>query len=314
MADISDVDQAVVNLITSLVYPNGPAAPSMIANDSGLAMPVRIFRGWPMPTSLDLDLAEGVMNISVFSAGGKIDKNITKFPPEYQTISVETPTVSASVNAQNQIVITGAGAAGIYQYVTVIIGTRVVVSYSVQSTDTAATIAQTLAAMITAAYGPATATGGVITVTYGSPYMVANVGVTGNQAAEWMRVQTTTQITIWSPTPIARDNAAKALIPTFSKTTFLTMPDDFQARFKYEYGFQNDGAEKVNLYRRDMVYGIEYAVTDPDTAYQITSVNDNVKGSQGDLGTAPNNFNYLPTVKIVKPNLWPGPPYTPVVR
>lgn len=313
MADLSDVEQSVVNLIGGLVYPNGITAPSTILNDAGQPMPVRIFRGWPLPDSLDQDLAEGVLNISIYN-NSKDEKNTTRFPPDYQTVSLETPTVAASVNAQNQIVITGAGATGVYQYVTVLVGTRVVVSYSVLATDTAATIATQLAAMITAAYGPASATGGVITVTYGAPYMVALVGVTGVQAAEWRRQITSIIITLWCPSWTVRDNTAKTLEPTFAMTTFLTMPDQFQARFRYLNTTQTDSmSEKVHLYRRDLVYHVEYATTVTDTAWQVTSINDNVEGSQAALGQAPPNFNYLPINPPAKYILYPGPPYTPVV-
>ena len=312
MADISDVEQTIVNTVLGLVYPTGIANPSLVLNDAGQAMPVRIYRGWPLSAALDADLAAGIMNISVFT-GGKGEKNTTRFHPDYQTVSIETPTVTASVNALNQIVIAGAGAVGIYQYVTVLIGSRVVVSYSVQATDTTATIATAVAALISSAYGPAAAVGGVITVTFGSPYMIAKVGVTASQAAEWRRQIAMTQITFWAPTPISRDNAAKLLEPQFAKMTFLTMPDQFQARFRYEHTLQSDASEKIGLYRRDLTYHVEYATTDLDTAWQVTSVNDNIEGSQANLGQAPNNFNYVPTVQPPVNIGWPGPPFVPVV-
>jgi hypothetical protein len=322
MADLSDVEQSIVNIIAALVYPTGTGNPSAVLNDAGQPMPVRLYRGWPISAALDADLAAPApgmpdtrtVNISVQTRNGT-EKNTTRFHPDYQTITLEAATVAATVNALDQVVITGAGAAGIVQWVTVLVGTRVVVAYNVLAADTPTTIAAGLASLLTAAGVPATSSVGTVSLTGSAPYLNAQVGVTGAQAAEWRRQETQVQITMWCPTPVVRDNAAKLVEPTLAKTTFLTMPDSFQARFRYHNTIQFDGGEKVALYRRDLIYSAEYATTDLDTAWQVTAIDDNVMGSQAPLGGAPRNDNYLPSAPLVNPtpNVWPGPPFNPVV-
>lgn len=315
MSDLSDLEQAIVNTIAGLVYPTGSGNPSAVLNDAGQPMPVRIYRGWPIAAALDADLAAGAVNISVQARNGT-EKNTTRFHPDYQTVSTETATVAAAVNtATNQVVITGAGSAIVTQWVTVLVGTRVVIAYNVLAADTPTTIASALAAALAAAGVPATSSLGVVSLTAQAPYLAAMVGVTGTQAAEWRRQETQVQITLWCPTPTVRDNAAKLVEPTLAKTTFLTMPDNFQARFRYHNTVQFDGAERVDLYRRDLIYSAEYATTDIDTGWQVTSIDDNVMGSQAPLGSAPVTVNLVPvpTQPAPAPNLWPGPPYAPTV-
>lgn len=313
MSDLSDVETAIVNLITGLVYPNGSGAPSAVLNDALAPMPVRIYRGWPISANLDADLAAGTMNISVYSRNGT-EKNTTRFHPDFQTVTTETATVAASVNASNQVVITGNGAVGITQWVTVLVGFRVAVAYNVLAADTPTTIASGLAGQLTAAGVPATSSLGVVSLTAQAAYVSAMVGVTGTQAAEWRRQETQIQITLWCPTPTTRDNAAKLVEPTLAQTTFLTLPDQFQARFRYHNTLMFDGAEKVQLYRRDLIYSAEYATTVTDTASEVTAVNTNIAGSVAPLGSAPVIAIYAPTPAQPNPapNLWPGPPYQPL--
>jgi hypothetical protein len=215
----------------------------------------------------------------------------------------------------NQVVVTGAGSPPITQWVTILVGTRVVVAYNALPADTPTTIAAGLAGLLAAAGVPATSSVGTVSLTGSAAYLSAQVGVSGTQAAEWRRQETQVQITFWCPSPTIRDNAAKLIEPTLAKTAFLTMPDNFQARLRYHNTLQFDQAEKVDLYRRDLIYGVEYATTDTDTGWAVTAIDDNVIGGPGNLGTAPRNDNNLPGAPqpAPAPNLWPGPPYQPIV-
>jgi hypothetical protein len=302
MADISDVENAIVNAITALVYPNGSSNPSVVLNDVGAAMGVRIYPGWPEPAALDADIQAGIMNISVFSRS-LAGSNTTRFPPDYQTTSEPAPTVGASINASNQVIITGMGSAIVTQYVTVLVGSRVVFSYGVLPTDTASSIAAALAAGLTSSGAPATAVGAVISLNSGGAYMMVTIGVEAIQTAEWAREKVQEQITIWAPTPTSRSNAAKVIDPTLKTTTFLTTPDDFQTRFRYRTTVIMDSTEKVMFYRRDLIFECEYPTTLTDLAFQVTSIDDNIKGAQTDLGTAPRNDNFVPTAPQATPAL-----------
>src|SRR5258708_6023276 len=310
MSDLSDVEQAIVNTITGLVYPTGTGNPSAVLNDSFAPMPGRIYPGWPISANLDADLAAGIMNISVYARNGT-EKNTTRFHPDYQTVTTETATVAVSINASNQVVVTGNGAVGITQWVTVLVGTRIAVAYNVVAADTPTTIAAGLVSLLIAAGVPATSSLGVISLTAQAGYLGAKVGVTGTQAAEWRRQETQIQITLWCPTPTTRDNAAKLVEPTLAQTTFLTMPDQFQARFRYHNTIVFDGAEKVALYRRDLIYSAEYATTVTDSAWQVTAIDDNIIAGPG--GPHTDNWVPAPVNPSPAPNLYPRPPYQPTV-
>jgi hypothetical protein len=286
MADISDVEQAIVSLVAGLIYPNGTSQPSVVKNKAGVAVGVKVYRGWPEPASLDADLAAGVVNINVYNRGS-VERNTTRFPVDYQEISRGVATVTATVS-DNTIAIGGTVDATVSQFVTVLIGSRGVVSYAVQAGDTLATIATALAALITSQFATATVNGSTVTVE-SSAYLAARVGVNGVQMAEIRRQQTQMQIVLWCPDPVTRDNTAKAIEPSLAATTFLTCADTSAARFRYHGSTSSDRGQKEQAYRRDLIYDVEYATTLTDTATEITSVPVTTEGGPVSIGVSPGN-------------------------
>lgn len=293
MADLSDVETAIANLIGSVVYPNGSASPSSLLGGSGSPVGVKIYRGWPNPAQLDKDLAAGLVNISVFPRVS-VDRNTTRYPVDFQEISRGVATLTATVS-DNKVTIGGTVNVAVAQFVTIIIGPRVVVSYAVQVGDTLVSIAASLAALITAAFAPTTSAGPVISVPT-SAYLVAEVGVTGIQMAETERQLSQLQITFWCPDPVSRDNAGKLIRPVLSQRTFITLADQSAARFRFHGTNVSDSAERVQLYRRDTIYDVEFATTVTDAVFEVTSININSKSGQSALGVSPappqTNSNY----------------------
>ncbi|XLV72564.1 hypothetical protein ACKZDW_07905 [Ralstonia syzygii subsp. celebesensis] len=64
MADITEVAQALVDVLAQAAYPNGTAQPS-VGN-----CPILIYQGWPVPQQLEADLQSGKVHISVFPRPG----------------------------------------------------------------------------------------------------------------------------------------------------------------------------------------------------------------------------------------------------
>ena len=60
MADQSDVEIALVNVVAAALYPDGTDKFSVPGPDC------RIYRGWPNSAALDADLAAGKINVTVF--------------------------------------------------------------------------------------------------------------------------------------------------------------------------------------------------------------------------------------------------------
>jgi hypothetical protein len=292
VADLSDVEETLKALLGGVIYPNGTGQPSVVLNDAGQPAAVRVLRGWPIAANLDADLAAGKGNVSIFSRGGA-ERNVTKYNPDFQDLSRQTATIAAAV-ADNKVTLSGSINPAITQYVTLQIGPRVVVSYQPLAGDTLATVATALAGQIAATFAPASAVGAVITVS-SSAAIRATVGTIGQQIAEIRRQITMIQITLWCPGPKMRDSIAKAVEPILADTPFLTLPDQSAARVRYMNTLVSDSAEKVALYRRDLIYTVEYATTKTDTAFAVTSIGTDIRGGQVELGTAQHNKFYAPT-------------------
>lgn len=98
---------------------------------------------------------------------------------------------------------------------------------------------------------------------------VSNDGSTGTAIMEIRRQERTVQITIWAPTPAARDSIAKAVDPVLAVTHRFTLPDQTMARLIYKGSPMTDMLEKSRIYRRDLLYSVEYATTLTETDYAI---------------------------------------------
>lgn len=287
MADISDVEQGLVDLISPLLYPNGTAQPSALPG----AAPAIVHRGWPNANDLDADLAAGKSHVSIWPRGGT-ENNTTRYPVEYQEVSRGVPTITVTV-LNNTITIGGTNDQSVPQFITVQIGPKVVVSYQPAFGETLTQIATAIAALITAQFAVTTAVGSVIAV--GSSAAIrAIVGVTGVEIAEIGRQVTMLQITLWCPTPALRDAIGKLIKSVLDDTKFLTMPDQSAAWVRYSSTLISDNAERSGLYRRDMIYNIEYATTKSDTATMVTTVTLVEQVTDGFDGVAPAVTVHLP--------------------
>jgi len=60
MADITDVGDAIVQVIALIAYPSGISQPSMTG------APIVIYQGWPNDQQLPIDLKAGMVHVSVF--------------------------------------------------------------------------------------------------------------------------------------------------------------------------------------------------------------------------------------------------------
>ncbi len=69
------------------------------------------------------------------------------------------------------------------------------------------------------------------------------------------------RIVFWCPDPAARDAAAAAVDEALSAFDFLGLADGMAGRLRYLGTTSSDRAQDAALYRRDLVYSVDYATT-----------------------------------------------------
>lgn len=259
MADLVDVENELVQLIASTIYPNGTSQASVTG------VPTTIYVGWPTASNLDADLAAlaiggGKMHVTVFPLDA--ERNTTRYPRAWQ--QVQAPAVTLTLTQAGQQVTVG-GTVSTPQNVVLMVGYKPYV-YAVQATDTLASIAASVAALISGA----TAAGAVITVPNSLLITAARVGAAGTNIMEVRRQERVFQITVWADTPAHRDAAAQAIDVALAQMEFITLADQTAARLIYRGSFVDDMVQKANLYRRDLRYSVEFATTVTETDTQIT--------------------------------------------
>lgn len=255
MADTSDVENALCDMIVAALYPAGTAAPSAVS------APCRVDRGWPIAAQLESELAEGRANISVFPR--PTEMQATRYPREWKTLVPPVHTITAVVAGR---VVTIGGTVGAGQYVTLRAARAPAVSYQAKAGDTPATIAAALAALVpgAAAAGPA--------ITWPDGRIVtANVGAPGTSWRELKRQERHYQITLWCPTPALRDAIARVVDPALSRDDRIALPNGEIGHLRYVSSATFDDAQKAGEYRRDLIYKVEFPTSETATHYEITS-------------------------------------------
>lgn len=261
MADIIDVQSAIVTIVAGAVYPNGIGAASVSGN------PIVVYAGWPIPSQLDTDLTAGKTHISVYPT--MIEKNKTRYSKDWVQQSVNTATITATIAGQT-VVIGGVMPSPFTAHNVAVLVNGLPYVYALQASDTLTSIATALAALIVAGVPGTTSSGAVITMPNTANIKAARVGVTGTSIREIRRQERVFQITVWANSPTQRDIIGAALDVALAATEFLAMPDGYGARVIYRNSHVTDDLQKAKIYRRDFMYSVEYATTQTEVDTQIT--------------------------------------------
>lgn len=266
MADLTDVQNALVTVVAQTLYPNGTAQPSAV----GAA--ARIFPGWPQPQQLDADMAAGVVQVSVF--GTAISRAVPQMPPVWQTISITQTQLAASVSGMT---ITLTGTVTTPQAVSVQQG-QVQASYAVQPTDTTTSICTALAAMILGA----TSSGNTLTLPPGAtPQMLFAQPATVLQ--EVGRQRQVFQVSVWVPTPTLRAQVASLIDPAIRLAYRLQMPDTTAAEVRFQGAMDDDQVQKVACFIRHLRFEVEFATTNVQQTTTVTLPVVNLSSPSGAL-------------------------------
>lgn len=275
MADISDITAYLETAAAAAVYPNGTGQPSVAAMD------VRIFEGWPLPDQLDLDVAGmvagnpptprasgPVANVSIFTMLGM---NAQVYQIQDHVLIIAQPVYGIALTVANGVT-TFAGAPNTGEYVTIIINRSDVYS---ATGATAAEIIATLIASINIKYPLASSTSSTITIpnTYA---LVVRQGGVGTLGKVTHRQKQSIMISVWAPNHASRSLLAKAIDVAIKNQNIVTMPDTSQVLICYNRTNLSDEKQMATIYRRDLIYDVEYATVFQFPGYVITSVNTSI--------------------------------------
>jgi hypothetical protein len=218
MADLSDCEAALVNIIGAAIYPNGISLPSSLPG----ATSVRIDRGWPVPATLDADMAAGIAEVTVFPRPGTAMKPYQILD---ETYVITPPAISSSFTlVGNLITVTGQIAVG--EYLTLVIDDAAVCS------QTGASTAAMLSALATEAQGKgypgASATATTLTIPFGHSLVVRQGGV-ATLGKVIHREKQAVMVTVWAPTDAVRSAVAIVVDIAIKQNIKITLPDTSQA-------------------------------------------------------------------------------------
>ena len=257
MADISDVENALVNAISSALFVS-PYTNYMVQTTELLTtnIPVRLFRGWPVDSTLVTDLKAGVTSISVFSDPSTA-RNATKYLRNTTLCNTAqiSPTMTAVLSGSN---VTFAGTTNVGQ--TIGIGVRNFgpgygFSYRLQTNDTPTSVAALFATNLPGA----TSNGAVLTINAPNRWIKLQVG---GDVTQWMEVHRNQQVfmvTVWSPTVAIRDQLCGYLDPQLIYINHLSFPDGSVSEPVIGAGTHiDDVVQKEFMWRRTLYYTITY--------------------------------------------------------
>lgn len=269
MADLEDVEDALKAIIVGAIYPTGTDDPSAILLGD-TPVPCAVMRGWPMKAQLEADHAAGVQIISIFIPPQSM-RNTSRHPPGWVDLTTPTPTLTITPNEVTGT-LTIAGFVQTPQNVAAFVNGRPYV-YAVQEEDSLADIATGLAALINVDF-PASHAGAVVTVT-GAYRLTGRVGMEGTVQRVIRQQEQMVDVGIWCSTPELRKAVAEFVDGALAgkglanPRNFLAMPDTSLGRLIYRGTRMFDTAQQQGVFRRDLVYTVDYATTETVAATPV---------------------------------------------
>lgn len=254
MADQADVENALAALVANAIYPDGTGAASAVVGPAG-AVTCRVYRGLPNGPTLEADLAAGAMHATVFAADTSV-KNTTRFPRVWQEVAPVPASLSVT-GGNRSAMFSGTCAAGQLAGIAV---NGTIYPYAVQARDTPPTVASNLAAILRAAGWLVDYAGTTVTVPAATLF-TARVVAGGNSLQEIKRQVQAFRVSLWCGDPATRDAAAYVVDRGLAAPNFIALADGSSGHASFSGGSTTDSGAQAALYRRDLIYAVEYPTT-----------------------------------------------------
>ena len=249
MADQADVENALAALVANALYPDG----TDVASVTGQVC--KVYRGYPNPPALDADLAAGVSHVSVTAGDGAV-RNVTRYPRQWRVVKPVPQVLSVAVQG---VCATFSGTCAVGQLAGVLVNEQTF-AYAVQASDSPATVASNLAAMIRAAGWIVNYAGSGLTVP-GAERFTARVVAGAGALQEIKRQVQDFTVTMWCPNPAARDAVAPVIDAVLAVVKFIPLADGSSGRMVFAGAATQDGGAETCLFRRELTYAVEYPTT-----------------------------------------------------
>ena len=246
MADLSDVENALVVKVTDALYPEGVSQISIVGPTC------RVYRGWPLTASLNSDLAAGIVNVTVFPSVRRDEVLDPYFDRSYATISPAS--LVASVAGQS---VTFSGLVASNQLVGLLVD-GVPFSYMANDSDTNESVAANLTVQISAAR-IATVSGSTVTIP-GVITISARVVTNATVSKGLRRQRREIQASCWCPSAALRDSVCQVADLALASSPFIALTDETKAHVRYVSTHVYDQSQNALLYRRDLCYLCEYTI------------------------------------------------------
>ena len=247
MADISDVEAALVTAVTAIAYPNGLGTPSAFGGGA------RIYRGLPASACLLDDRNAGIVDVSIVPEPGRT-RDTTRWGVQVFDIAGSP---GLTVESQNNSA-TFYGTALVGDLAGALVdGTAYV--YAAQPGDAAALAAAALADAIRT-ISICWLTNATLTVP-GCKSLIGRTAAPATALEEWGRQEQDFHLSVWAPTPQLRDAACRLICGGLASISFLTLADGTGGRLRYRATASNDDDQASCIYRRTLTYVVEYGTT-----------------------------------------------------
>lgn len=246
MPDQFEVEEALAAVLADALYPDGTAAPS------ALGARCLIYRGWPSPAALDADLTEGGLHVTVQAVPGTA-RNTTRYPAEWSAEQAAAPlraSVSGDVASFSGAVMPGVLAGLLADGVSVV--------HRAAPGDTPELVAASLAARLRRTR-PVFLRGASVHVP-GVGRLLARAVMDGAATRELRRQEARFRAVAWCPTPALRDDAAALLDLALAELPRLDV-GGAPCPLRYAGTASSDEGQSAAVYRRDLLYDVEYPTT-----------------------------------------------------
>jgi hypothetical protein len=247
MADLSDVENAVVALASTALYPSGFAQPSIT---TALC---RIYRGWPSPTTLNSDLAAGTVNVTVFPSATPDET-----PPQYFDhvgVAITPASLTATVAGTT---VTFAGEIAVGEMLGILVDGMPYV-YRISGSDTLQSVAANMGAILRTDW--IVSLSGTSLILLAAYSLIARVAPQAVATCIMRRHRRELRICCWCPSQAIRDNVCKSVDLALASSPIVALADGTTARIHYLSTQVYDQSVNALLYRRDLHYICEYMMT-----------------------------------------------------